>query len=143
MKNWFKGGLFEKRLNIAGSAPKEISDVLLQLNNWPDSVRLAREAARLIKAQYVHTPLVNFACVLYGEGNIKGVKFEKAVSRMSGSNFKEVSDNYYAFFDEGEICMEFNKGWMINEEGECVSYNDSYGGTEFVDPYGRIVKKLW
>lgn len=142
MKDWFKNGVFTKILNVEGSAPKELSDFLHQLNNWPDSVRLAKEAVKLIKNQYSHSPFVNFAYVSYNEGDLKAVKFERAVSSMRGSNFKETTDNYYAFFDAGEVCMEFNKGWMINEEGDRVSFRDSYGGTEFVNPYGKLVDKL-
>ena len=97
----------------------------------------------LIKVQYGHSPLVNFACVLYNVGNIKAVKFEKAVTRLKFDTFEEISDNFYAFFEDGEICMEFNRGWMINEEGERIKYENHYGGAEFVNPYGQLVARLW
>jgi hypothetical protein len=143
MKDLFKGGVFEKRLNIEGPAPKELSEVLHQLNNWPDSQRLANQAVNLIKAQYGHNLLVDFACVLYNVGDIKAVKFEKAVTKLEFDTFKEITDNFYAFFEDGEICMEFNRGWTINDDGERIKYNNRYGGAEFVNPYGQLVSKLW
>jgi hypothetical protein len=139
----FKNGVFEKKLDVAGSAPKELSDVLHQLHNWPDSDRIANDAARLIKAQYAHTPLVKFAAVLYGSGDIKAVQFEKAASQRRGANFSEVTDSYHAAFETGEICMEFNRGWRIDENGEFVRYDNQYGGIMFVNSQGLDVARLW